>query len=174
MSQLDSRTFKVVQTIGIGTKATDLATGAGGVWVATGNDNTLVRIDPRTGAVLSTLRLPNEKTQPTTAPAVAVGEGAVWAASGFRLLKIDPATGRIVSGLRRMGCCGGLADIALGTHSVWIADLTEVVVRVSPSTGTPTGKPVRGPYPSTLAVGYGSVWVAGADQARHTSRRLAD
>ena len=36
VSQLDSRTFKVVQTIGIGTEATDIATGAGGVWVATG------------------------------------------------------------------------------------------------------------------------------------------
>ena len=27
----------------------------GGVWVATGSDNTLVHIDPRTGAVLATL-----------------------------------------------------------------------------------------------------------------------
>jgi YVTN family beta-propeller protein len=164
VSQLDSRTFKVVQTVGIGTEATDIGTGAGGVWVATGNDNTLVQIDPQTGAVLATLRLPREKGQPTTAPAVAVGEGAVWAASGIRLLKIDPATGTIVAGLRDLDCCHGLIDIALGVGAVWIADLGEVVVRISPRTGTPTGKPVRSPYPSALAVGYGSVWVAGADQ----------
>jgi DNA-binding beta-propeller fold protein YncE len=164
VSQLDSRRLKVIRTVGIGAEATDIATGAGGVWVATGNDNTLVQIDPRTGAVLETLRLPREEIQPTTAPAVAVGEGAVWAASGFRLLKIDPASSKIVAGLRGMKCCGGLADIALGLGAVWVADLTEVVARVSPRTSTPTGPPVRGPYPSSLAVGYGSVWVAGADE----------
>ena len=56
--------------VSIGAEATDIATGAGGVWVATGNDNTLVHIDPRTGAVLGTLPLPKDETQPTSAPAV--------------------------------------------------------------------------------------------------------
>src|SRR5262249_40557261 len=146
VSQLDSRTLKVIQTLGIGAEATDIDTGAGGVWVTTGNDNTLVQIDPRTGGVLGTLRLPKEKNQPTTAPAVAVGEGAVWAASGFRLLKIDPATGKIIAGLRRLSCCEGLADVALGAGAVWVADLTEVVARVSPRTAAQTGAPVRGLY----------------------------
>lgn len=163
VSQLDSRTFKVVQTVGIAAEATDIATGAGGVWVATGNDDTLVQIDPQTGAVLATLRLPKEKGQPTSAVAVAVGEGAVWAASGGRLLKIDPATGTIVGGLRQTGFGHGVIDIAVGAGAVWIADQQEVVVRISPVTATPTGKPVRSVYPGSLAVGYGSVWVAGAD-----------
>src|SRR4029077_17443848 len=78
VSQVDPRTLELVQTVGIGAQAPDVATGAGGGWVATGNDNTLVQILPRTGAVSATLPLPQEKDQPTTAPAVAVGEGAVW------------------------------------------------------------------------------------------------
>ena len=124
VSEVDPRTLEVVQTIGIGAQATDIAAGAGGVWVATGNDNTLVQIDPRTGAVLATLRLPQEKDQPTTAPAVAVGEGAVWVGSGVRLLKIDPDTGTIVAGLSQLGFGHGVIDIAVGLGAVWIADPT--------------------------------------------------
>jgi YVTN family beta-propeller protein len=164
VSQVDPRTLEVVQTVGIGAQATDIATGVGGVWVATGNDNTLVQMHPRTGAVLATLPLPQEKDQPTTAPAVAVGEGAVWVASGVRLLKIDPASGTIVAGLGQTGPFHGVFDVAIGVGAVWIADSSEVVVRISAVTATPTGKPVRAVYPGSLAVGYGSVWVAGADQ----------
>jgi DNA-binding SARP family transcriptional activator/DNA-binding beta-propeller fold protein YncE len=172
VSRLDSRTAKVVQTVGIGAQATDIATGAGGVWVVTGIDNTLVQLDPRTGAVVGTLRLPKEKGDPVTStPAVAVGEGAVWVASGLRLLKVDPATGTIVAGLRGLDCCHGLVDIAVGAGAVWIAGLNEVVVRISPRTAMPTSEPLRTVYPSTLAVGYGSVWVVGV--ADYIARRPA-
>ena len=163
VSEVDPRTLEVVQTVGIGAQATDIAAGAGGVWVATGNDNTLVQIHPRTGAVLATLPLPQDKDQPTTAPAVAVGEGAVWVGSGVRLLKVDPDSGTIVAGLSQLGFGHGVIDIAVGLGAVWIADQQELVVRISRETATPTGKPVRSVYPSSLAVGYGSVWVAGAD-----------
>jgi DNA-binding beta-propeller fold protein YncE len=115
---------------------------------------------PQTGAVLATLRLPPLKDFPTAAPAVALGAGAVWAASGDRLLKIDPATGTIVAGLHGPDY-HGLVDVAFGAGAVWIGDLLQVVVRIAPKTATPTGEPVRTLYPSTLAVGYGSVWEAG-------------
>lgn len=169
VSQLNSRTLKVVQTVGIGAQATDIALGAGDMWVVTGVDNTLVHMDPRTGAVLATLRLPKEDVEPATAPAIAVGGGAVWAASGTRLLKIDPATGLIViAGLGSspspgQGCCHSPLDVAVGAGSVWIVDLAELLVRISPATAKPSGQPVQIPYPGALAVGYGSVWVAGAD-----------
>jgi YVTN family beta-propeller protein len=163
VSQVDPRTLKVVQTVGIGAQATDIATGAGGVWVATGNDNTLVQMQPRTGAVLATLPLPKEKDQPTSAPAVAVGEGAVWVGSGVRVLKIDPASGTIVAGFSQTGI-HGVFDVAVGAGAVWAADGSEVVVRISAVTAKPTGKPVHSVYPGSLAVGYGSVWEAGADQ----------
>jgi streptogramin lyase len=161
VSQVDPRTLEVVQTVGLGAQATDIATGVGGVWVATGSDNTLVQMHPRTGAVLATLRLPREKDHPTTASAVAVGEGAVWVGSGFRLLKIDPASGAILAGLRRLDCCHALIDVAFGAGAVWIADIEEVVVRISTKTAMPTSEPLSTVNPSTLAVGYGSVWVSG-------------
>src|SRR5262249_35316094 len=151
----DPRSLKVVQTVGIGAQATDIATGVGGVWVATGSNNTLVQMHPRTGAVLATLRLPREKGYPTSASAVAVGEGAVWVASGARLLKIDPATGAILAGLGGLGkccdapvdvglCCHAMIDVAVGAGAVWIADISEVVVRVSPTTAMATSEPLPG------------------------------
>ena len=161
VSQVDPHTLEVVRTVGIGAQATDIATGLGGVWVATGSDNTLVQMHPRTGAVLATLPLPQEKDHPTTASAVAVGEGAVWIASGARLLKIDPATGTILAVLGGLDCCSGLIDVAVGAGAVWIADLEEVVVRISPKTAMPTSEPLSTVNPSTLAVGYGSVWLSG-------------
>ena len=163
VTQVDLRTLEVVQTVGIGAEATDIATGVGDVWVATGSDNTLVQMHSRTGAVLATLSLPEEKDEPTSAQAVAVGEGAVWVASGVRLLKIDPGSGTIVARLSQTAAFHGVLDISTGFGAVWIADQSEVVVRISAVTAAPTGKPVPTVYPSSLAVGYGSVWVAGAD-----------
>ena len=160
--EVDPRTLEVVQTVGIGAQATnrrECRRRLGGDWKRqhARPDAPANRGRPRGVA------LPQDNDQPTTAPAVAVGEGAVWVGSGIRLPKVDPDSGTIVAGLSQLGFGHGVIDIAVGLGAVWIADQQELVVRISRETATPTGKPVRSVYPSSLAVGYGSVWVAGAD-----------
>jgi YVTN family beta-propeller protein len=158
VSQIDPETLKVVQTIGIGGQATDVVEAAGSVWVVTGIDNMLVHVDARTGGVQAKLQLSRDPT--ASAYAVAAGEGAVWVASGNRLIAIDPHTRAILSGRRGLQCCSTLTDIAVGVGAVWVAELGQTVARISATTGKSTGTAELGVFPTALAVGYGSVWVA--------------
>src|SRR6266511_750625 len=158
VSQIDTESLKVVKTIGIGAQATELATAAGALWVATGLDNTLVKLDVRTGGTLGTLSFPSAVD--ASAYAVAAGNGSVWAVSGNLLVKIDPQTNAILAGHRQLGCCGGLRDVAVGSGSVWIADIQELVARISPRTVMPTGTVSLGVVPTALTAAYGWVWAA--------------
>jgi DNA-binding SARP family transcriptional activator/streptogramin lyase len=158
VSHIDAKSLNLIQTIGIGAQATDVVEAAGSVWVVTGIDNTLVHIDARTGGVLEKARVSRDPS--ASAYAIAVGKGSLWVASGDRLLRIDPRSGRLVSGRRSLLCCGALTDVAVGAGAVWAADLGQVVVRISATTGRETGSADLGVVPTALAVGYGSVWVA--------------
>src|SRR6266540_2224596 len=158
VSQVDTKEPKVLETIGIGAQATDVVETAGSVWVVTGIDNTLVHMDARTGGVLETLRLPSGSAATSYALAVSKG-GTLWVVSGNRLLRIDPHSGAIVPGRRSKGH-GSLTDVEVGAGAVWVADLSQVVARISAATGSTTGAADLGVIPSALTVGYGSVWVA--------------
>src|SRR6266508_6208558 len=85
--------------------------------------------------------------------------GTLWVVSGNRLLRIDPHSGAIVPGRRSKGH-GSLTDVEVGAGAVWVADLSQVVARISAATGSTTGAADLGVIPSALTVGYGSVWVA--------------
>jgi YVTN family beta-propeller protein len=160
VSQLDIKTLKPIQTIGIGAQATELASAGGAVWVATGLDNTLVKIDARTGGVLGKLSFP--PAVDAAAYAVAAGNGVVWSVSGDALVKIDPKTNAILAGTLHLKCCGSIRDVAVGEGAVWIVDLKEEVVRISPTRVVPTSRLNLGFVPTALTAAYGAVWVASA------------
>ena len=58
----------------MGTSPTAVATGAGSVWVANADEQTISRIDPRSGSP-TTIDIHAEPTE------MAVGAGAVWMTS---------------------------------------------------------------------------------------------
>jgi YVTN family beta-propeller protein len=167
LSEIDAKSYKLLQTIGIGAQASDVVEAGGGVWVATGIDNSLVHIDARAGGVLE--QLPLSRDVAASAHAVAAGKGAVWVTSGRRLLKIDPRTGAVLGGRRTLSCCFELLDVEVGPDGVWVVDLSEHVTRISPTSIQATGDANLGVIPSALAVGYGSVWVAAPE---YSSGRL--
>ncbi|HEY6067866.1 MAG TPA: BTAD domain-containing putative transcriptional regulator [Gaiellaceae bacterium] len=163
VSEVDARSRKLVRNIGIGAQATEIAVGAGAVWVATGLDNTVVQLDARTGGTLHTFRFPRDID--ASAYAIAAGDGKVWAVSGSRLVEIDPGSDVVV---RRdpLTCCGGLRDVAVGARAVWLADLGQLVARISQVTARSTGTVKLEAVPTAITVGYGSVWAAGSAAGR--------
>jgi DNA-binding SARP family transcriptional activator/DNA-binding beta-propeller fold protein YncE len=163
VSEVDARSLKLVRNIGIGAQATEIAVGAGAVWVATGLDNTVVQLDARTGGTLHTFQLPRDID--ASAYAIAAGDGKVWAVSGNRLVEVDPDSDVIVS-LDPLSCCGSLRDIAVGAGAVWLADLGQLVARISRLTARSTGTVKLEAIPTAITVGYGSVWTAGAVAGR--------
>jgi DNA-binding beta-propeller fold protein YncE len=149
--------------------------GAGGIAVADGvvwvqAAGTVVRIDPATNAAVGEpLRVP------ANAEAIAVGRGALWAASiapgdlgtpGEDVVtRLDLATGRTVATIKV-----GRAplDLAVTPEAVWVTNSGgggDSVARIDPQTNRLAGRPVRtGASPQSLAVGGGSLWVANHDE----------
>jgi YVTN family beta-propeller protein len=152
VSVFDADSLEPIQTIGIGADATELVEAGGSIWVATGIDNSLVKIDELTGGRLGTLALP--PADAATA-GVAAGAGALWVISGGHGLKIDPVTDDV---LVDRCCAGDATDVSFGVGAVWVVGLT-ALARVSPLTASTTAMLRTHWIPSAVAAGYGSVWV---------------
>ena len=91
-----------------------VAVGSGAVWVANQLDDSVTRVDARTGVVGPTIAVGREPV------ALAVGDGAVWVANRLdaTLSRIDPGTNRVAATL---AIGGTVEDVAVGVGSVWIA-----------------------------------------------------
>jgi YVTN family beta-propeller protein len=155
VSEIDPKKLRVVQTIGLGLAATDLVESAGEVWVATGSDNNIVRIDARSGGILARAKI--SRDQFASAYAIAAGANAIWVGSGSDIFKIDASSHELVG---RWHYGSGINDVAVGGGSVWLVSSGETVARLSGATVRPTGEASIGVIPTALAIGGGSIWVA--------------
>ena len=172
--RVDPVTGKV--TARIGAHAAVLSFGAGALWALSGlGGGLLVRIDPQANTV-RTFPLPAGKTW-----GLAAGEGAVWVSAACPasdcLLRVDPATGRVVARVSGNHLFG---QVAVGDGAVWASD-GAAVARISPRTDRVTATApllspplVSGPSPipngsGLLAVAPGVVWVTRAGNARQAS-----
>jgi streptogramin lyase len=131
--------------------------GFGSIWVANYSEQTISRIDARTGQPLATIPVP---TQPATQ--LAVGAGSVWALAGYLPLRIDPATNKAVFVDADWELMNGGLTVAGGR--VWISGGAytgiQPIVRVDPATNRKADT-VPTKADGALAVGGGSVWHAG-------------
>jgi ABC-type transport system substrate-binding protein/DNA-binding SARP family transcriptional activator/streptogramin lyase len=126
-----------------------VAIGAGSVWVAQGLSR-IVRIDPASGRVESTVSVPDARE-------VAFGDGAIWvAASDIGVLtKVDPRTGAVVA-TARIGpwiCC-----LAVGGGYVWAANNTGIWKLASD--GQVLGTISTPSQTANIYFGAGALWVA--------------
>lgn len=140
-----------------------MAGGAGYVWAQVAEDGggmTLLKIDPRTNRVVDRFECCDGL--------LAVGEGAVWAATDNILTKIDPAKGESIGreglndpeGTRRVNAC----RFAVGEGSVWVSSCdgdSDVLLQVDPNTLEVTGQILFSGLPRLplQTVGEGWVWV---------------
>jgi YVTN family beta-propeller protein len=132
-----------------------IAVGAGGVWVVGDPvDPVLWRIDPATGRLAATIRLPFAPTD------VAVGDGGVWVTSELddRLERIDPSTNQVTA---TIPVGRGAGTVAVGDGWVWVADEFDgSISRVDPRTMR-IGETIKlGMIPVDLGVANGVLWVA--------------
>lgn len=127
---------------------------ADSVWVLDNTAGTAQRLDPESGEPLG--RAARVGGGPS---AIALGEQAVWVASGDdRVSQIDPATGKVQRLAVRVADPGG---IAVGEGSVWVSSRADsTLTRLEESTGEQVGEPIEvGASPGEVAVGEGAVWV---------------
>ena len=144
----------------------DIAVTRRAVWIANASDfettpptggGTIERRGLRFGAVAMTQVGTPEK--PDDGQTFVAADGtSVWAANGLRrtVVRLDPATGRIVRRISRVG--GGAITVAHGV--VWVAEPeTHTVARLNERTAEIEARiPVSG-APQRVAFGEGAVWV---------------
>jgi DNA-binding SARP family transcriptional activator/streptogramin lyase len=88
---VDPATGAVVREVPLGSRPTSIAVGENAVWVANGDDETLVRLDPESGNIARTIGLGVAPSE------VAVGASGVWVVSEPNevVLRVDPATNEV-------------------------------------------------------------------------------
>jgi len=159
--RIDPKTRKVRAKIDLGTEPLDVAVGNGAVWVLNYQTDTVVRVDPRTDAVVATI--PVRGFVVYSAGHLVVGGGSVWVVGGRSVSRIEPATNTATQ-VRPPS----VWTIDYGDNSLWVQSghLGGVFERVVPSTNATlsrftVAKVGRGTCcDGGFAYGAGAVWTA--------------
>jgi ABC-type branched-subunit amino acid transport system substrate-binding protein len=173
VARIDPETKRVAKRFRMRETPIDLAAGLGALWVMTGKgvawrgimDGAVSRIDPETGAITRTAKLPDKGFQGDLSflnwgfPQIAVGAGAVWVINPDRTVsRIDAETGK-----REATIDVDAATISAGKEGVWFidADDSNAVTPIDPSNDR-VGRPIRvgAQNLSAVAVGGGYVWAS--------------
>ena len=167
LSKVDLRTFRRAQRgPAVPRGATDVDAGFGGLWITSATtERLLTRVDLDTGRRRST-PLPEG-----TPVAVVTGDTAVWvgmrgarraAFPPSRVLRVDPASGRVVT---EVPMPRGVRDLTVGSDAVWVTNTSApTVTRIDIASGRRTT--IRtGRGPAGVALGGGAAWVANTDES---------
>jgi ABC-type branched-subunit amino acid transport system substrate-binding protein/DNA-binding beta-propeller fold protein YncE len=169
VSRIDAETHAVTGRFRTRRVATDIAAGEGALWLGNaggegGNFTVSVsRVDPRTGAVTHTVKLPDRTGSAAIAtfnwghPDIVVGAGAVWTRNpDHTVSRIDPDTGRLVETFDV-----DAGALAAGDAGVWVGGDDSTVTRIDPRTNRLDEQiQLDTDAASGMAVGAGKVWLA--------------
>jgi YVTN family beta-propeller protein len=112
ISRFDARTAARIGRVRLPFNGSDLAAGAGAVWVVDPNGNSVWVIDPRTDQVVRTIGVGNNPQ------GVVVGSGSIWVATAAgAVVRIDPKALRVEETIPVGGTPAG---IAFGEGQVWV------------------------------------------------------
>lgn len=167
LSRVDPKTMQVVAAakvpplpgdqLGLPQEPAQVAVGEGGVWVTDARVGTVSRLDTKSNRFTLTL----SRIGPASR-GLATGAGSVWVVGDLQVSRADPS--------RRFPDTLEISDnpsptgVAVGLGAAWITDLADdALIRVDPVTGRRTGAVELQDGPLALAIGFGSVWVAGRD-----------
>jgi YVTN family beta-propeller protein len=164
LAVVDPGSGELVADVPVGTAPSDVAVGAGAVWVANAGSGTVDRIDPETSTVRQTIRVGSSPG------GVAVGEGYVWVVDSLEgtLSRIDPRSNEVT---QTISVGNGPSGVAVDRGAVWVVNRDDhALVRVDPASGKVAGKADPGPDPADVAVGQRALWVT--NRSEGTVRKL--
>ncbi|HEY7622892.1 MAG TPA: ABC transporter substrate-binding protein [Solirubrobacteraceae bacterium] len=141
-----------------GASPSQIASGAGAVWVSNTDAGTVSRIDRKTHTVSQTI------TVGSGPEAIAVGDGAVWVVNSLSgtLSRIDPTVNQVV---KTISLGNGPSGVCADARAIWVANSGDRTVwRIDPHSTRRTKSIVLDNAPTQLACGGGEVW-ASSDSA---------
>ena len=152
ISRIDPRSGHATP-IDVHTDPTELAVGAGAVWITSSANRTVSQLDPRSGRVVQLIPVGGG------ASGIAVGDGGVWVANSLdgTVSRIDPAT---AVGVATIPVGNGPNAIAITKDGVWVSEqFGGVVDRIDPHRNIIIQSVAVGNRPTGLAVAGGRLWV---------------
>ncbi|MQB01372.1 MAG: hypothetical protein GEU78_13950 [Actinobacteria bacterium] len=153
----DSDPLRLEDSVSVGAGATGIAIGEGAIWVVTGVEPALIRIDPATREKEVVLDADDLEASPQ---GVTVGGGSVWVVAGRTLTQVDPTERQIV---HRSNLRFDSQTVAFGEGFLWaVHGGSDTVSKVDAGTLQAVAIPV-GNGPRDVAVGGGSAWVTNSE-----------
>ena len=161
---------RVIETLATGATPTDIAFGAGSVWVANGRPlpdtqfigpvaTTVARLDPTTRTERTSVGLARKggSTSNLVDNHLAVSDDALWAiAPDFSVVRADATTGAITETIREVPA----AAVATGIAGVWVLGVDGSVVRLDERSGRIVRRASVEPGSvGSIAVGRNAAWV---------------
>ena len=145
--------------IGSGHSIDGIAFGAGSIWVASGADDTVLRVDPADGRVTKVISIDGVRGEASGPAAIAYGNGSVWVADALddRITRIDPAS-QTIAATTAVG--RRPTAVAVGAGAVWVLNAGDgSVTRIDPETGRVVATIPVAHIVTGLAAGDHRLWV---------------
>jgi YVTN family beta-propeller protein len=146
--------------LGASRSSDGIAVGQRAVWVTSSADDTLLRIDPSSGRIVTEVPIAPASGERVAGPSgVAVGYGSVWVADTLAnaLTRVDPTRNAVVA---TVGVGRRPTRVAVGEGAVWVLNAGDgTVSRVDPRTGEVEATIPVGTSATSIAAGAGAVWV---------------
>ena len=157
----------IAATVPVGARPIAITSGAGALWVANLDDQTVTRVDTSSRRAVRHIAVGGTPT------GLAATSATVWVVDDSgNVSSIDPRYDRTVDtrGLATtIGFFGGTVRPALTAfRSVWIASPAGVVLRLNPSSGRVVATVGVGNRPTAIAAGAGSLWVTNGNDGTVT------
>jgi YVTN family beta-propeller protein len=150
---IDPDTNQITGVVAVGRSPDAVTTSGNAVWVASRSDDTLTRVDARSGRTRTLGGFPFPTSLDREGARIWVGNN-----TGGNLVAIDSESGGEVDRVRLPAAAASF--VAHGAGSLWVSEEEGAVFRVSLST-----RKVRGRWPESphgIAYGHGAAWVANA------------
>ena len=157
----------IVATVPVGARPIAITSGAGALWVANLDDQTVTRVDTSSRRAVRHIAVGGTPT------GLAATSAAVWVVDDSgNVSRIDPRYDRPVDtrGLATtIGFFGGTVRPALTAFgSVWLASPAGVILRLNPASGRVVATVGVGNRPTAIAAGAGSLWVTNGNDGTVT------
>jgi YVTN family beta-propeller protein len=166
VAEIDPGSNKVVgQVPNVGARPSSIAYGAGSLWVANLDDQTVTRIDPRTTAVTRTFSVAATPTGLATSSRAVWAVGSIPTESAIAVTRIDPRFDSVGRRVLLVGNVvpGGPGSVATRGDAVWVAPSSGLLSRVDPGSARVVQQVDPNAGPTAVAVGAGAVWVTDSD-----------
>ena len=159
---IDARTNAVVGAVPVGIGPGAITFGAGSLWVANADEQTVSRVDPTSLRTVGTIAVGDPPT------GIAASPGAVWVvganpnATSVSVSRIDPQFDAVApaAAIRVDNVVpGGPGEVAARGGAVWVAPSSGVLSRLDPATGRIVRRIDPNAGPAAIGIGDGAVWV---------------